>query len=257
MKEIHYLLGNTCNLSCDFCFWDIRVKDVPLSFKKRIINEIVKTGIKKVTVSGGEPTCTNNFLEILEYMFKNDLEVILHTNGLKINSRNYKEIVPFIKRISLALDGSNKNISLKMRGNSDFTEHTISLINLFHHSKIPVSVKTLITKINQKDILNIGKLLKDEPILYWSLLEFNPVNRGKLYKSKFSLEDSKFDSIVDEVTKKFPNMNIKIRKLKREPQKYCFISSQGKIYTYIPNKGDIEIGNLEKENLSKILLRIF
>ena len=42
MEEIHYLIGNSCNLNCDFCFWDIRMPDVHLDLKKKIIDEIVK-----------------------------------------------------------------------------------------------------------------------------------------------------------------------------------------------------------------------
>lgn len=87
MKEIHYLLGNTCNLNCDFCFWDKRTEAPPFLSKKQIVNEIIKTGIRKVTVSGGEPTCTKDFLEIIKYMSDSGLDIVLHTNGLNINPR--------------------------------------------------------------------------------------------------------------------------------------------------------------------------
>lgn len=134
--------------------------------------------------------------------------------------------------------------------------HVISLISLFHESNIPVNVKTLITKVNQSDIINIGKILKNQPINYWSLIEFNPINRGKLNESKFSLSDDKFDAISEQARQRFPNIDIRIRKFKREPQKYCFIGSEGKVYTYIPDKGDVEIGNLENESLQNILKKI-
>ena len=114
MDEIHYLLGNTCNLNCDFCCWDMRLPDSPFGFKKKIINQIVKTGIKKVTLSGGEPLCSNDFLKVLGYMKKSGLEVILHSNGLKINKSIAEKISPFISRVSLILDGPDEKIVSKM-----------------------------------------------------------------------------------------------------------------------------------------------
>ena len=130
MEEIHYLIGNSCNLNCDFCFWDKRMLDVSLEFKKNIVDQIIKVGIKRVTLSGGEPTMTNHFVEILEYMHLNGLEIILHTNGLGIDETLAKDIAPYVSRVSLTLDGSNEETILAMRKNKDLVNHTIFLIKL-------------------------------------------------------------------------------------------------------------------------------
>jgi MoaA/NifB/PqqE/SkfB family radical SAM enzyme len=253
MKEIHYLLGNSCNLNCDFCFWDIRTPDVPWKTKKHIVDEIKKAGIKKVTISGGEPIVTKDFIKTLSYMFDNQLSVVLHTNGLKINKTSARKIAPFVERISLSLDGSSEDMCMKMRKTREIFSHTLQLIDIFDLLKIPVNVKTLVTKINAKDIIHIGKLLRNKPIAYWSLLEFNPINRGKLYKSKFYLTKGALNKIVSKTRKNIKGLNIKIRLFKSEPQSYCFIDANGKVYTFIPNKGDVLIGDLKKDSLKSLL----
>ena len=83
--EIHYLLGNSCDLDCDFCFWDMRLPDISFKQKRQIIDEIKSTGIRKLTISGGEPTCNRHYLKVLKYCEESGLQVILHTHGLKIN----------------------------------------------------------------------------------------------------------------------------------------------------------------------------
>lgn len=252
MDEVHYLLGNTCNLTCDFCFWEKEEAPTTIKLAKYIIDEIKKTGIRKITLSGGEPTCVPHFIKILEYAKQNGLEVILHTNGLLVDKRFARKIAPLITRISLSMDGSNEKVAIKMR-KKPFISHTVFLIDLFNSLGVPVNVKTLITKINKEDIENIGKILQDKPIQYWSLLEFNPIGRGLTNKTKYFLSHRGFESIVRKITDRFPNVRIKTREFRSKPEKYCLISANGKVYTYIPLKGDIIIGDLKKNTLSSII----
>lgn len=253
MEEIHYLLGNLCNLNCDFCFWDVRMPDVSLDFKKNIIDEIAKSGIKKITISGGEPLCANNFLEILDYTHKKNLEVILHTNGLKIDNFLAKKIAPLISRISLTMDAVNVYTQIQMRKNQEITNHTINLIKIFYSLNIPTNIKTLVTKVNKNEVRKIGKILNDLPIKYWSLLEFIPLNRGKLSKDNFLLEYNEFDKICVRIKNEFPLIDIKIRKFADYKDNYCFIAPNGNIYTYVKEQGDVLVGNINSDELNSLI----
>lgn len=252
MDEIHYLLGNTCNLNCDFCFWEKRIKPTTFKSTKHIIDEIKKVGIKKITLSGGEPTCAPHFIKALKYMKENGMKIILHTNGLQINKKVAEKIAPFISRISLALDGSNEKIAVEMR-KKPFTKNTLFLINLFNSLKIPLNVKTLITKINKQDIENIGRLLQNKTIKYWSLLEFNPIGNGLINKDKYLLSSKEFEMIAKKIINQFPKMKIRIRKFKSKPEKYCFIAADEKVYTNVAENEDVLIGNLQNNSLLSIL----
>jgi MoaA/NifB/PqqE/SkfB family radical SAM enzyme len=256
MREIHYLLGNSCNLNCDFCFWDVRMPDVSLDFKKKIVDEIIKSGIKKVTISGGEPLCTNNLLEILDYMKQNNLEVVLHTNGLKIDNFLAQKIAPLIYRISLTMDAVETNTQFQMRKNKNITNHTIDLIKIFHNLNISINIKTLVTKINKNEIRKIGKILCDLPIKYWSLLEFIPLNRGKLNQSNFLLQKNEFDVICAKIKNEFPSMDIRTRKFADTKDKYCFIAPNGDVYTHVKEEGDSLVGNINSNELNSLIKKI-
>jgi len=256
MKEIHYLLGNSCNLNCDFCFWGFKLPSFPLEFKKKIVDQIVSTGIKKVTVSGGEPLCDKHFMDILAYMHEMGLEIVLHTNGLKITQQSLKKISVFISRISLTMDGIDEDILFQMRKNRDITRHTIFLIKQFHKLNIPVSIKTLVTKVNHKEIPNIGKVLSELPIRYWSLFEFVPISRGKINKERFYISPKLFDKICMNLKNEFPSLSIRLRRPGKSSSKYCFIAADGKVYTYNKDAGDLFIGDLETERLSSIITKI-
>lgn len=186
-------------------------------------------------------------------MSDNHLSVVLHTNGLGIDKASAKKIAPLVERVSLSLDGSSEEMCMKMRKNKDIFNNTLQLVGAFNQLKVPVNVKTLVTRINLNDILNICKILQNKPIAYWSLLEFNPINRGKLHKSKFYITKEEFDKTVCRIKKGIKDLDIRIRLFKSEPQNYCFIAANGKVYTFIPNKGDILVGDLNKDSLKNLL----
>jgi len=250
------LLGNSCNLNCQFCFWDLRLKDISLTKKKIIIDEIKNSGIKKITISGGEPLCNKDLFPVLKYAKNNGLEVVLHTNGLLINDKVAHNLKGLVSRVSLSLDGSSEEIIHKMRKSRGMFSHTVWLVKKLCNLGIPVNIKTVITKINQNDISNIGNIVSRLPIEYWSLLEFNPINRGLINKDKFYLDPKKFDSVITNMKKHYPHLVIKVHKFVRKPNKYCFVASNGDVYKYVANKGDELVGNLFEKGLKNILTSI-
>lgn len=256
MKEIHYLLGNACNLNCDFCFWDLRMSDQTLDFKKKIIDEIIKIGIEEVTISGGEAFCTNNLTEVLKYSYQKGLKIVLHSNGLKIDEDMAKEIAPYISRISLTMDAVDSEVQMQMRKNDKITEHTVALIKIFVDLNIPVNIKSLITKINKDEIIKIGKVLENLDIKYWSLLEFIPLNRGALHKDKFQLSSDEFNNISENIKKEFLGMDIRTRSFKNSDGQYCFIAPNADIYTYVKDEGDVLLGNIGVNDLGEIIAGI-
>ena len=104
--------------------------------------------------------------------------------------------------------------------------------------------------------LKAAEILSDFPIEYWSLLEFNPINRGLFNKDKFYLDPKDFDIIVTSTKNKFPKLTVKERKFVRRPDKYCFIASNGDVYKYVNGKGDELVGNLFDKELKNILTLI-
>lgn len=255
MQEIHYLIWNSCNLNCGFCFWDEKIADISLDKKKLIIDEIVKTGIRKITLSWWEPLSSSDFLEVIKYAKSKNLEIILHSNWLLINENNASIIAPYIDRLSLTLDWVSSKTQRKMRWTWNITEHTLDLIRIFNKLNIPVNIKTLVTRINKDEIENIWEILSQEKISYWSLLELIPLGRWDINKDLFILDHEEFKNITNLIKDKFPSMDIRTRDFWVKQDKYCFISADWKIYTNQDWK-DILIWDIFNEKLSEIISKI-
>lgn len=256
MDEIHYLIGNKCNLNCEFCFWDQRYPDSNFELKKKIIDEIIKSGIKKVTLSGGEPTLAKDFLKILKYMHSKGLIITLHTNGLTSNKKLATSIARYVSKVGLSFDGSDSEKSKNIRQHKNFFRHTLHVIDLYTNLKKEVNVKTCVTKQNIDDLINIGKILSKKPISYWGLIKYYPVNTKSKNKDKFEITLAEYNSILDKLKLMFPNTTINPKLYSEQKQQYCFIASDGKIHTISKNNEYIVLGDLEKESLNDIIKKI-
>ena len=238
--EVHYLLENECNLNCEFCFWSKRYKDIPVVKKRLIVDQIIESGIKKITISGGEPLLNKDLITVLKYIHQNKLESVIHTNGLKLTKSKIQEIKGFVNRISLSIPSIKE------------WQHNLQVIENLNKENIKVSVKTLVSKENQNEVVLIGQNLSKMQIEYWSLLEFKPIDRGLFKKNKFYLKKIEFRKIVRECKNKFPNMKIRTRSLASQIEKYCFIAANGDVYKN-SRKEDIRIGNVFETKLKKLI----
>lgn len=166
--------------------------------------------------------------------------------------------------MGLPLDGSTSAKSAKIRGAFDQFKVTTDLLKKFYKNKpnFKVSISTLVTKINIKDIENVGKLLFQSKGIYkpykWSLLKFIDLELGKTNKDKFFISNKEFSESKKDIKKKFAGFNLRFS----ESPSYIFISADSRILISRGNEyidlGDFKtvtvsgfIGLLEKNILEK------
>lgn len=93
-----------CNLECSYC--DTKwANDKEVNFEllsaDEVYNYIKSTGIKNVTLTGGEPLFQKNIKELLEKLcYDKNLNIEIETNG----SINIKEFISIVNRPSFTMD---------------------------------------------------------------------------------------------------------------------------------------------------------
>lgn len=79
-----------CNLSCSYC--DTQWANAPDAeyvemSPQEVVDYVLSTGVKRVTLTGGEPTLQEGFHTLLELLSKEDVSVEVETNGATDLSR--------------------------------------------------------------------------------------------------------------------------------------------------------------------------
>jgi MoaA/NifB/PqqE/SkfB family radical SAM enzyme len=171
MKEIalSLLLGYSCNNNCVFCFNSSIIEklkklglpmDKPTSLIKEILAKEAKEGTKEVILTGGEPTIRKDFLEILKFIKKLGMKIVLQTNGRMFSSKKFtKQVMQIDPHISYVIPFHHTRPEIFdwiTRANGSYKETLKGIKNLLAHKAI-ICLKIILLKQNYKDLQNLIK----------------------------------------------------------------------------------------------------
>jgi len=132
-----------------------------------IVKEAVKTGVKKVRITGGEPMVRKDIYSLIEQInqFDEIKEIVLTTNAslLKGNVKKLKDAG--IKRVNISID-TFKNKTFKDITNAKKPLDYLSVMEeLKEHNLLPIKVNCVLLKgINDDEILDFYSLSKEKGI---------------------------------------------------------------------------------------------
>ena len=156
-----------CNAKCAMCFYsnDMEKKAEDLSFEDiRKLSESAGE-IKRLLLSGGEPTLREDLPEILEMLYRNNhlTDINLPTNGMQTErliewvTRLRKSCPDCNLTVSVSLDGFGQTHDTQ-RGVVSFYKAVQTLMKLDEHfrddGKIIKNAATIITKYNVEEIVD-------------------------------------------------------------------------------------------------------
>ena len=127
-----------CNENCMYCHRFLSPKDLTREENFKILNNIMTSGIKNVTFTGGEALLMPYLSELILFCSENDIKSKLITNGILFTDKFFNQIKNSLNYINLSLD----SISIGFAGS------TIGVNSL---------IFPLLTSIFQVAFLNSGK----------------------------------------------------------------------------------------------------
>ncbi len=155
-----------CGLHCRHCYTDcynntgsIR-KELSTGKIKNIIDKLFNSGVLWICFTGGDPLSRPDFLEIYSYAKKRGFIIIVYTNGFSMTEKfadYFKKNPPFA--VEITLNSVNSKTYEYMSGVKGSYEKTMNGINLSINKRLPLKLKTHVTKDNIKEIPQIRKFV--------------------------------------------------------------------------------------------------
>ncbi len=181
-------LTSKCNLRCRHCFGSYSAEhenELNLNEWKSVIDDLIRSNVFYVNISGGEATQSPFFREFIEYLEESGMHYILTTNGVFprgigdfIASRKY------LIGVKISLDGpdaeSHCYIRLDSAGryNESVFRTTIDNIRFFSGKGIPLTISTVLHKKNIEKMEEFRKLIKQLNPVSWFISPIIPTGRG-------------------------------------------------------------------------------
>lgn len=154
-----------CNQKCIHCYNDKTQNDKKISFEKAksAIDQAYSAGIFEVSVTGGECTLNENFLEIVKYIRSKHLSFSVLTNGLNFydNENLFFEFVNLCPHtVSLSLYSMTPEIHDEITRVKGSFEKTFNIIKKLKEHNVGLIINTPIFKTNltsAKDVISFAK----------------------------------------------------------------------------------------------------
>ncbi len=200
-RSIEYLrlsITENCNLKCIYCNPDGMlcqpndIKQLSADEIVRTVQAMVRVGVKKVRVTGGEPTVRADLLEIIRRIA--DIEGVedlsMTTNGLRLIT-----LAPLLKqaglrRLNISLDSLDPQKFETITGGGKLQTVLDGIDQAIAVGLTPIKINTvLIRGINDDEIDGLIALAKDRPIDV-RFIELMPIgNYGKSNQGKILTSD--------------------------------------------------------------------
>lgn len=274
LRIVAWELTRSCNLACLHC----RAQ----STKNRDINELTTDECKSlidaissfsspiVILTGGEPLLRSDIFEIIEHGNKKGLHIVLATNGSLISREVAKRIKELkVKRVSLSLDGKDKESHDTLRGVNGCFEIVIEAAKILKDEEIPFQINTTVTSINIGEIGGIYELTKSLGAVAWHLFLLVTVGRGKNIKDR-QLTAVEYERTLNHVYTLERKKELEI-KVTCAPQYYRILKENGETiktrgclaginFMFISHVGlvqpcgylEVICGDIKKENVERI-----
>ncbi|MBF0227577.1 MAG: heme b synthase [Desulfobacterales bacterium] len=195
LRLVAWEITRNCNLSCIHCRASATkgpyLGELDTDFCFKVIDEIASVGNPIVILTGGEPLLRNDIFEIAAYGTSKGLKMVMAPNGTLITKDIAEKMVASgIKRISISIDGPNKESHDSFRGVTGAFEGAMRGIEIAKSAGIEFQLNTTITKLNFEKFPDILELAVNLGAAAHHIFLLVPTGRGKyIFDNSISSEE--------------------------------------------------------------------
>ncbi|MCB2289468.1 radical SAM protein [Clostridium sp. CS001] len=145
-----------CNQKCIHCFMgnELNKNKLDINSIRIIAKDLSEMGVKKVALTGGEPTLHPNFLEILDILNEFNFKIIILTNGLNISDEMITKFRQYNVITRIPLLGLEKTHD-RITGVSGAYKKCFNNINKLKNNSINLTITTTVMELNKNEIEQI------------------------------------------------------------------------------------------------------
>ena len=208
-REIDYLrvsVTDRCNLRCKYCMPEEGVDNLGhpgiLSLEEivHLIRVSVRTGVRKIRLTGGEPLVRKNFTELLRQVgaIPEIQDIGITTNGILFADMAEELKAAGLTRVNFSLDSMKEERFHEITRRGDMNSVIRSIEKALSLDLAPIKINTVVMKgINDDEILSFVELAKRLP-LHVRFIEFMPIGDLPFYQTDRMVPTADVQALIEE-----------------------------------------------------------
>jgi heme b synthase len=203
LRMVAWELTRNCNLNCIHCRAAATLGPHPdeLTFHEcaRIIDEIQSFADPTIILTGGEPLMREDIFDIISYGTEKGLRMVIAVNGTLLDAEKARRLKETgIKRISMSLDGKDRESHDLFRGVTGSFEAVLKGAELLRNTDLPFQINTTVTRLNVGDLEDIYRTVMAMGAVAWHVFLLVPVGRGGGLKGE-ELDTRMYEAVLEEL----------------------------------------------------------
>lgn len=263
IKKAFWDITYKCNGKCVYCFTDSdssRDEGMDLEKKKKVVDILLRKGIKKFSFGGGEPFLIADFIPLCEYIGDRG-GISLTTNGSILNEKILNFLMTGKINITVSLDTMNKEKFASVRQGLNFEQIINNIERLVLYDKIreKLSIRCTVTNDTLDEVESVLKFCLEHNIPKMKVNTTNDFGRAKEERAlipRFEDFQKKLGEIND-ISKEFSSkivVELPISKYLGPQKEICtlgkqsiYIDPEGNIFPCAFSEGAHNMGNILKD----------
>lgn len=202
-------ITSRCNYRCQHCGNDSGLKkknELSLGEIKRLIIEMEKLGVLKLTLTGGEPFLRKDFFKILNFATQKIPRVTVTSNGSLIDKKTSQRLKKAnVGALKISLDGVEL-FHDQHRGYKGAYQRAIRAIRNLLEEGIEVRVQSTLMQNNPGEILSLMPVMAALGVKVQAIVPCSPIGRAS---KEMMLKPDEYRKFILKVNQKANKLNSK------------------------------------------------
>ena len=205
--KVDYLrvsVTDKCNLRCVYCYpmgsYGFAERREILRFEEicRVVRLLVKCGIRKLRLTGGEPLVRKNIVYLIKKLseIKGIEELTLTTNGVLLESMAAELKSSGLQRVNISVDSAERQSYKEITGFDLLPKVTKGIYKAIEVGLTPVKINSIIIKdVNVSQILPLVQMSVNLPVAV-RFIEYCPTSKNTRLASDY-VSTSEIQEIIE------------------------------------------------------------
>jgi radical S-adenosyl methionine domain-containing protein 2 len=175
IETVNLHLERRCNMRCEYCYGQFPERPPMLSIARwsEILDELARSGVRRVSFSGGEPTLFRGLDALLRHARSLSMQCSMITNGTLLTDEMLDELSMVGLTVDSADESSLRAIGRALKGGGSYLSLVRSVVARAKARSVRVKLNTVVTTRNVHE--DLSALVIELAPAKWKPMQFTEV----------------------------------------------------------------------------------